>query len=566
MPVTYNDPSSQSPTAILDLRNPVALVMLDDKDKTLFVAEQIQRLAEANWAICGTKGTVAFLKDNGVSTAIDVKCFTGHEPAMGHKMASCSWETSCQLISYQEDRRDIGYLNGERLPPYQLLVCTAYGLEEEIHNPDSTWLSRRDKTDFGGPAALRAAAKGRRAIVFRLDQLERVINRLLDHDVTSGWLEEMAAEAESFCAQYSGLSAANISRGALQFLRLRKEYNLRYGENPYQKAALWSHEDGHPDPLAIHRWQITSPERMPSAVNLTDVHDALFILNLQAAVSELNQLHDHPVMGTVVKHGTAVGLAMDRDDPLEVIERVFAGNPEAEYGGIAMFNFPITGELADAILHRFLTSDRKFRFLWGVAGPTFDDEARKLLLGKQVKKLLIENPALANIGLQTLDVSPEYIPLRGTVIIQDGHRFLLNLEADYLKFEGQPLEMYTDWIDDLVIAWTACAGVKSNSTTGANNGVLVGVGTGNVSRVDSCIAAVRQAGDRAKEATFVTDNFFPEEDGLRVLLDAGARLVMATRVDNKEERNARLAQMAQEAGCIYLTVPEEIGRIFYGHK
>src|SRR3989344_1733055 len=192
----YLDQTSQLPQGRLDLTHPIALVMLGAKDKTAAVARQIWRLAKAGWTLYATGGTAKFLAEKKVIVT-DVAKLIGHQPAMDHRMASCSWETNSLLISDQNNPQHAAHLIDQLgYYPIQLLICTVYGLHDEMRNPKSTWQSRLGLTDLAGPAAIRAAAKGRRAIVWRTDQLKPTIDRLLKGDMTTEWLEEVAAEAE----------------------------------------------------------------------------------------------------------------------------------------------------------------------------------------------------------------------------------------------------------------------------------------------------------------------------------------------------------------------------------
>jgi len=561
--IAYNCPAEQVPQGRLDPVYNVALVMLDSRDKTPYALEQIGRLARAGWTVYGSAGTAKFLNENGIF-ALDIKTLTGHDPAMTHRMASCSWETNSCLISNQNNIEHLEYLLGQLcISPFQLLICTVYGLDEEMRNPDSSWKSRLEKTDFGGPAALRAAAKGRRAIVFRLDQLEDTINRLLAGSVTSEWLEQRAAETEHFCAWYSGMSAANISNGNLQTICLEKVRGLRRGENPYQTGAMLMHNiTGHDDPLALDKFQIVG-DTEPGWINLTDANSALNCLTTLAAVLDINgYLKGYPYFGVIVKHGNPVGLAIGRT-PKEVLRLVFTGNPRAAFGGVAMFNFIIDDEWAKHILHSWLPEGEKYRYLVGIVAPEFTPEAVDLLRGKEVKKQLLINPALRSLNRNSVDTTPKYRPVRGGTLVSNGERYLLDLKDKRLEewhYNHRMLNEST--LIDLLIAFTACACSYSNTTSCANNNQLVGNGVGQQDRIGSCELAMVQAGERAIESVVVTDSFFPKPDGLQVLIDHGATLVMST-TGSKSDQEVR--DLAAERGVALVQIPDTDGRMFSGH-
>ena len=566
----YESLEEQAPQGLLDLNSkPAVLCMLDSRDKTRASLEEIWRLFDAGWEIWATSGTANFLEDPGKFLhgetglepvpARNIADLIHHSPAMGHRMASCSWETNSGLISDQSNIAHDHYLFTNSIPKFQLLIDTVYGLDEEMANPKSTWKSRLEKTDFGGPAALRAAAKGRRAIVFNVNQLEPVITRLLAGDVTPEWLEEMAAETEFFCAHYAGLSAANISNGRLQTIQLREQRKLRYGENPYQSGWLLAREHGHDEPLAISKFEVVSPEREPSFVNITDLDDALKTLTTLAAANELNGHLWKPFYGVAVKHGIPVGLAMDYD-PSEVIRKVFTANRQAAYGCVAMFSFPLNRNLAGKLLHGFLPANEKFRFFEGLAAPEFTGEGTlQKLGGVERKKLLLRNSALLNLDLAALDATPEYRPVRGGTLVQTGNRYLLDFR-DLTVYGQAPDQVLSA---DLLLAWSACACTKSNCTAIANDGLLVGNGASNQDRVGSCRDALSQAGDRAKRGVAVTCSFFPAVDGLQALIEGGVRTVMACSGSAKVDQD--IIELAAQANITLIHISAEIGKLFSGH-
>lgn len=559
MPATlkHTDSATQIPQATLDLINPKALVMLDGIHKTPDVAAQIKRLADAGWGIVGSEGTAKFLNSRGITTTVAEK-ITGYAPAMNHRMASSSWEINSGLISDQNNPSHDEYLRTQGIPKFQFLVCTVYGLDEEMRNTDSTWKSRLEKTDFGGPAALRAAAKGRRAIVFDISQLESTITRLLEGDVTSEWLEKMAAETEFFCTHYSGLSATNISDGNLQTIFLKKVRDLRRGENPCETGAkMMRNAFGHDDPLTLDKFDIVG-DTEPGWVNWKDIGRSLNSLTTLAAVLDINgYINQFRYLGVVVKHGNPVGLAV-AETAEEAIRLTLTGNQRAAFGGIAMFNFPIDQTLAKHILRSWLPEGKKYRYLAGVVAPHFTPGATEKLRGKMVKKQLLTNPSLASLDRHSLDTSPKYTFDRGVLLFSNGERYLLDLQDQLLTQHIGDKQVLSPL--DLIVAWAACATSNSNTTSCAKGNQLIGNGVGQQDRIGSCELSMAQAGEQAQESTVVSDSFFPETDGPAMLINHGVTTIMATSGSRADDNVIELVGRHEHVNLIL--VPDTHGRIF----
>jgi phosphoribosylaminoimidazolecarboxamide formyltransferase/IMP cyclohydrolase len=371
-----------------------------------------------------------------------------------------------------------------------------------------------EQIDIGGPSMVRAAAKNHPSVAVVTDPATyaAVLDAVRDGGFTLEQRRRLAAEAFVHTATYDvqvaswmGNVVSDTSDGtgfpAWVGATWDKKAVLRYGENPHQRAALYT--SGYaPQPGLAQATQLHGKEM--SYNNYVDA---------DAAVRAAHDHGDRPTVA-IIKHANPCGIAVG-DGIEEAYARAHACDPVSAFGGIIASNRPVTVAMAEAV---------KDVFTEVVVAPAFDDAALEVLTAKKNIRLLT-CPAPARGGV-------EVRPVSGGLLMQS--RDLVDAEVDgggdhpsrWALVAGEPADDAT--LADLDFAWKAIRAVKSNAILLARDGASVGIGMGQVNRVDSCHLAVSRAGaERAAGSVAASDAFFPFADGLQVLLDAGVRAVVA---------------------------------------
>ena len=401
-----------------------------------------------------------------------------------------------------------------------------------------------EKIDIGGPSMVRAAAKNHDAVAVVVDpkDYERTVNAARDGGFSLEERRRLAAGAFAHTAAYD---TAVATWTAAQFqqdedanfwppyagLGFERSETLRYGENPHQRAALYV------DPAAV-----------PGIAQADQIHGkAMSYNNYVDADAALRAAYDfdEPAVA-IIKHNNPCGIAIaspDAADPIaDAYAKAHACDPLSAYGGVIAANRPVTKGMAQAV---------KDIFTEVIVAPGYEPEALEILETKKNLRLLVLPDGF---GRETI----EYRSISGGALFQEADR--LNAEGDNPKnwqlVAGEPADEAT--LRDLEFAWRALRAPKSNAIMLADNGAAVGIGMGQVNRVDSCKLSVERANtlggegqERARGAVAASDAFFPFADGLQVLLDAGIRAVVHP---GGSIRDDEVIQVAKDAGVtMYLT-------------
>ena len=391
---------------------------------------------------------------------------------------------------------------------------------------------------------VRAAAKNHDAVAVVVDpkDYERTVTAARDGGFSLEERRRLAAGAFAHTAAYD---TAVATWTAAQFqqdedanfwppyagLGFERSETLRYGENPHQRAALYV------DPAAV-----------PGIAQAEQIHGkAMSYNNYVDADAALRAAYDfnEPAVA-IIKHNNPCGIAIaspDAADPIaDAYAKAHACDPLSAYGGVIAANRPVTKDMAQAV---------KDIFTEVIVAPGYEPEALEILETKKSLRLLV---LPEGFGRETI----EYRSISGGALFQEADR--LNAEGDNPKnwqlVAGEPADEAT--LRDLEFAWRALRAPKSNAIMLAHNGAAVGIGMGQVNRVDSCKLSVERANtlggegqERARGAVAASDAFFPFADGLQVLLDAGIRAVVHP---GGSIRDDEVIQAAKDAGVtMYLT-------------
>ena len=490
-----------------------ALISVSDKTGLLDLAAA---LAQADVEIVSTGSTASTIREAGHAVT-DVSEVTGFPESLDgrvktlHPGIHAGVLADLRLESHERQLADLG------IAAFDLVVVNLYPFVETVASGAEA-PAVIENIDIGGPALVRAAAKNHANVAIAVSPASYplVVKSLALGGTTLAQRQRLAGEAFAHTAAYDSAVASWFA----SHLGARAEHDaaaapearvglpdevtlagtrravLRYGENAHQSAAIYATAGG----AGIAQAQQLHGKEM-SYNNYVDADAAL-----RAAYD-----FDQPAVA-IIKHANPCGIAVaspDAADPVaDAHRRAHACDPVSAYGGVIATNRPVTLAMAETV---------KDIFTEVVIAPGFDPDALDVLQSKKNIRLLALPGDFARAATEAKQIS-------GGLLVQ---------EVD--SFEGWSSDAWTlvagDEADaatraDLEFAWRACRSVKSNAILLADQGASVGVGMGQVNRVDSCQLAVTRAGERARGSVAASDAFFPFADGLQVLLDAGVRAVV----------------------------------------
>jgi phosphoribosylaminoimidazolecarboxamide formyltransferase/IMP cyclohydrolase len=531
-----------------------ALLSVYHKTETFFNCAR--SLAKAGVTLYASGGTAAKLAEAGIAV-IDIQTIVG-EKVMDGRVSTLSREIHAGLLARPGVETDLEALEKMGAPFFDIVYVDMYPLAEEIAKPDATEESVTRETDIGGPTMIRSAAKGRRIILTDELQLRAITDMIAsgEEGASPETRRRLAANGEWTVAQYVATSAVYLSDGAYDAVFGELVGPCKYGENPYMTpAGLYRTDDE--DPLALHRFTAVEGDER-SFINLTDADCLLQVLTHIAAGFDLNFNEVLPLMAVGVKHGNACGAAVGAD-PVEVIRRMVAGDKRAIFGGVVMTNFPVTREVAEALVEK--AEDDPPRLFDGVFAPAFASDATEVLKRYQGKCRMMANPALAVLDADSLDAAPRIRPVRGGYLRQPNYTFILRLDES----EVYGAELTGQQERDIVLAWAVGCVSNSNTVTLVKDGQLIGNGVGQQDRVGAAELAIKRALDAGHETAYAvawSDSFFPAPDGPTVLGEAGLTAIFAS---SGSKRDADTIATCERHRVTLLTQPDTVVRGFAKH-
>ena len=492
-----------------------ALISVSDKTGVVDLA---RALASLGVAILSTGGTAKLLADNGIAVT-EVSEHTGFPEMLDGRVKTLHPTIHGGLLARRELDAHMAAIAAHGIAPIDLLVVNLYPFEATVGRPDCTLEDAIENIDIGGPAMVRSAAKNWRGVGVLTDasQYGAVLAELQD----TGGLSDatrfaLAVAAFNAIAGYDGAISDYLSslqpdgtRGEFprqangRFVKLQ---DLRYGENPHQRAAFY--RDLHPAPGSL----VTARQLQGKELSYNNIADA-------DAAWECVKSLDAPAC-VIVKHANPCGVAVGADSA-DAYARAFRTDPTSAFGGIIAFNRPVDAETARAVSRQFVEV---------LLAPAYADEARQILSAKA-------NARVLEIALDQVRADGATDWARGHNA-QDVKRIgsgLLIQSADNRTMTLAELKVVTKLaptetqLADLLFAWRVAKFVKSNAIVFCGDGATLGVGAGQMSRIDSArIASIKaeNAGLTLAGSVVASDAFFPFRDGLDVVADAGAVAVI----------------------------------------
>ncbi|GGK77103.1 bifunctional purine biosynthesis protein PurH [Sphaerisporangium melleum] len=500
-----------------------ALITVYDKSG---LEELARALDAAGVEIVSTGGTASKIASFGVPVT-PVESLTGFPECLGGRVKTLHPRVHAGLLADGANPSHVKQLEELEIEPFQLVVVNLYPFQQTVASGASPE-ECVEQIDIGGPAMIRGAAKnhGTVSVVTDPRRYGDVLRAIEEGGFTEPERRRLAAVAYAHTAAYDTAVASWFASAyapeedtawpSFMGAAWQRRAVLRYGENPHQGAALYS--GGH-DGLA-NAEQLHGKEM--SYNNYVDA-DAAWRAAWDFA---------EPAVA-IIKHANPCGLAVGAD-VAEAHRKAHACDPVSAYGGVIAVNGEVTEELAEQIAPIFTEV---------VVAPSFSDAALAVLTRKKNLRLLRCPAGPANPA--------EFRRIDGGLLVQTVDR------VDAPGDDPATWELKTgpaaspEVLADLAFAWKACRSVKSNAILLAADGATVGVGMGQVNRVDSARLAVSRAGDRAEGSVAASDAFFPFADGLQVLIDAGVKAVVEP---GGSVRDEEVIEAAAKAGIsLYFT-------------
>ena len=489
---------------------PRALISVSDKHG---LDRFVKGLTELGFDILSTGGTRRFLEDADVPV-IDVTTYTQFPEIMDGRVKTLHPKVHGAILGRPTLPSDAAAIAEHGIVPFQVVVCNLYPFQQTITKPGVSVSDAIEQIDIGGPSMVRSAAKNHAhvAVVSSPDQYDSVLQRLRDNTLDDTFRRTLAAAAFELTAQYDRAIAdymAGITRdntdgdtshwGSRLNLSFRLQSSLRYGENPHQSAAFYV-EDNPPGTSLACAEQLHGKEL--SYNNLLDLDAA------RSIVADF----DEPA-ACVVKHSNPCGCAV-AETLANAFENAHAGDPVSAFGSIIGLNRTVDAATAERMCE-------PGRFIEAVIAPGYDNSALTILTTKPKWK---NNVRLLKVEFSdTGRGEAEYRRVTGGLLVQDRDD-LPQPEADWKVVTSRQPTVEED--RDLRFAWKVCRHVKSNAIVIARDGMLLGAGAGQMSRLDSSFIAARKAGDRSHGGVVASDAFFPFRDGIDEAAKAGIKAVI----------------------------------------
>ena len=477
-----------------------ALVSVSDKSGIL---EFCQQLSELDVEIISTGGTAKLLQQNNIPV-VEISDYTGFPEMMDGRVKTLHPKVHGGILG----RRDIdqAVMQDNEIKPIDLVVVNLYPFQKTVAQPDCDLATAIENIDIGGPTMIRAAAKNHKDVTIVTDpeDYQRIIDSLKDKGgVDAATRFNLAVKTFEHTAQYDGAIANYL--GAIKEdgqkaafsrtinLSFKQQQVMRYGENPHQKAAFFAEQDAPAGSITSAK-QLQGKELSYNNIADTD-----------AALECVKQFSADTAACVIVKHANPCGVALG-DNLLDAYNKAFQTDTESAFGGIIAFNQPLDADTAQKIVDQ--------QFVEVIIAPGVSAQASDIIASKKNVRLL-DSGQWSEQGNTQL----EYKRVNGGLLVQTADNELYTDLKIVTKRSPTEQEM-----SDLLFTWQVAKFVKSNAIVYGKNNMTIGVGAGQMSRVNSArIAAIKaeHAGLDVAGSVMASDAFFPFRDGLENAASVG---------------------------------------------
>jgi phosphoribosylaminoimidazolecarboxamide formyltransferase/IMP cyclohydrolase len=504
-----------------DVRIRRALLSVSDKTSVVDFARGLEELGVE---LVSTGGTASALRDAGLEVR-GIEDFTGFPEIMGGRVKTLHPRLYAGLLALRDDEDHMAAADEHGIELVDLVCVNLYPFEATAARRGATDHEVIENIDIGGPTMIRAAAKnfGFAAVVVKPESYDAVLQELRDTDgrLSLATRENLAAEAFALTARYDTAIASWFAAKQEEFPSLvmaayEKVTDLSYGENPHQRAAYYQQ--------AGERMHVLSMVRQLGGKELSFNN----VLDLNAGRLLVEEFEVPACV--IIKHNNPCGVAVG-SSIVEAYQRAFACDPLSAYGGVICVNRAVDIAFANALLEQFCEV---------IFAPHFAGDALDALATKPNMRVLEDNERRrGNIAEWDLK------RVLGGLLVQDRDADLEDRTAMEVVTERKPTE--AEW-GEMLFAWKVCKHVRSNAIVLARELATVGIGAGQMSRVDSVRLAIekaREAGAELAGSAMASDAFFPFSDGPQLAIDAGVRTIIQP---GGSKRDMEVAEAADAAG------------------
>ncbi|MGH2957814.1 MAG: bifunctional phosphoribosylaminoimidazolecarboxamide formyltransferase/IMP cyclohydrolase [Solirubrobacterales bacterium] len=501
-----------------------ALISVADKTG---VAEFASGLAKLGVEIVSTGGTESVLREAGMEVR-SVEDLTGFPEILDGRVKTLHPHLHAALLAIRDNAEHAATLEQREIEPIDLVCVNLYPFERTVSRLDVPEEEAIENIDVGGPTMIRAAAKNHRyiAVVVRPESYDAVLDELEEtSELSAATRHWLANEAFAYTARYDAAISRWFGRRYEQLptywvTAWEKELDLTYGENPHQRAALYVEPRARSHVLS----RVSKLHGRPLSFNN--------VLDLNSARALLGDLEGPACV--IVKHNNPCGVARG-ENPGGAYEAAFACDPMSAFGGVIALNQPVDRALAERLHEQFIEV---------LIAPGYEEGALEVLQQKEAIRILEEDER------RRPQFEPDIKRVRGGILVQDPDGSPEPRELMEVPTKAQPTE--EQW-EDLLFAWRVVRHVRSNAIVLARDRATLGIGAGQMSRVDSVRLAIEKANEaRGPDAArllagsvIASDAFFPFADGPRAAIDAGATAVIQP---GGSKRDAEVIEACDDAG------------------
>ncbi len=521
-------PADTQTEAVSDGAIRVRRALISVSDKT-GVADFAKGLAALGVQILSTGGTASALREAGIEVT-DVAEFTGQEEILDGRVKTLHPRLHAALLARRDDAEHMATLEREGIEPIDLVCVNLYPFEQTVASHQVAPEVAIENIDIGGPTMIRAAAKNHDgvAVIVKPESYDAVLAEMEESsgEVSSSTRHWLANEAFAQTARYDAAISRWFSTSYEDFpehlaVAYEKVLDLSYGENPHQRAALYSE-------AGIRSHVLSRVAKLHGrALSFNNV------LDLDSARRLVGDFEEPACV--IVKHNNPCGVAIG-ESALEAYEKALACDPMSAFGGVIALNRPIEKELAEALHENFVEV---------LIAPEYEEEALEVLQQKEAIRILC--------GEERRDPDPverDSKRVLGGLLIQDRDGDPEPRELMEVVTKTEPSE--EQW-RDMRFAWTVVRHVRSNAIVIAKDGATLGIGAGQMSRVDSVRLAVEKCHNAREEeaeallagSAVASDAFFPFADGPQAAIEAGATAVIQP---GGSKRDAEVIEACDAAG------------------
>lgn len=495
-----------------------ALISVYDK---MGVVEFAKGLSKLGVEIISSGGTARLLKENGLGVT-EVSEYTGFPEMMDGRVKTLHPKVHGGLLALRDNPLHVQQMKEHGIRPIDMVVVNLYPFEQTIAKEGVTMEKAIENIDIGGPSMIRSAAKNHKhvAVIVDPDQYAPVLEEMEKNrgQVSEAKALELATQAFRLTAHYDSVVSRFLTGKARETfpqnlpLEFLKKQDLRYGENPHQSAAFYVDAQGATEPCVSRLEQLWGKEL--SFNNILDLDAALELVK------------EFEVPGAVViKHTNPCGAGVAQTLP-EAFRKAYSGDPVSAFGSIIGLNNRVDAQTAEEIA-------APGHFVEAVVAPDFTPDALEILKTKRKWGANLRILRTGELGrLRPENTALDMKRVVGGMLVQTRDITGEDLKDLRCVTTRKPSQ---EEMDDLRLAWIVAKHVKSNAIVLVKNGTLVGVGAGQMSRVDSVEIAIKKASDRAKGSVLASDAFFPFRDGIDIAARGGVVAVIQPGGSTKDD-------------------------------